>query len=127
MVHPSPLPPFKFLTPFAIVLVPFFPESPRWLVKVGRVPEARRVLRATRAAATDIEPELRAIVRNINADRQAEADNNCYLRMIWPRIVDVTVEVRGVGVDGEETMRVEVRRERDRRQVELRKRVVLSV
>ncbi|KZP06847.1 hypothetical protein FIBSPDRAFT_763696 [Athelia psychrophila] len=87
-----------------LILVPFFPESPRWLAKVGRVSEARTVLRATRSAEIDIEPELRSIVNNINADRTAEMENNSYWRMMFPKMV-----------------------ERDKGQRELRKRVVLSV
>ncbi|KAF7969166.1 hypothetical protein HWV62_28222 [Athelia sp. TMB] len=107
-----------------LILIPFFPESPRWLAKVGRVNEARKVLRATRAADIDIEPELRSIVKNINADREAEMENNSYWRMIWPKMVEIEVEVDRE--DGKGT-RIEVRRQRDKGQRELRKRVVLSV
>lgn len=65
-----------------LVLVPFFPESPRWLAKVGRVDEARRVLKATREG--DIEPELRTIVRSVNSDKAREDDNH-YLSMIFAK------------------------------------------
>ncbi|KAG1761441.1 general substrate transporter [Suillus occidentalis] len=65
-----------------LVLVPFFPESPRWLAKVGRVSEARTVLQATRKDG--VEDELGAIVRSVMHDQQ-HADNNSYLRMLFPR------------------------------------------
>lgn len=64
------------------MLVPFFPESPRWLAKVGRVSEARTVLQATRKDG--VEDELGAIVRSVMHDQQ-HADNNSYLRMLFPR------------------------------------------
>ncbi|KAG2358946.1 general substrate transporter [Suillus spraguei] len=65
-----------------LALVPFFPESPRWLAKVGRVSEARTVLQATRKDG--VEAELDAIVRSVIHDQQ-QAENNSYLRMLFPR------------------------------------------
>jgi MFS family permease len=65
-----------------LALVPFFPESPRWLAKVGRVSEARTVLQATRKDG--VEAELGAIVRSMMHDQQ-HAENNSYLRMLFPR------------------------------------------
>ncbi|KAG2037042.1 hypothetical protein BDR03DRAFT_864791 [Suillus americanus] len=65
-----------------LALVPFFPESPRWLAKVGRVSEARTVLQATRKDG--VEAELGAIVRSVMHDQQ-HAENNSYLRMLFPR------------------------------------------
>ncbi|EGN99600.1 hypothetical protein SERLA73DRAFT_72404 [Serpula lacrymans var. lacrymans S7.3] len=65
-----------------LVLIPFFPESPRYLAKVGRVSEARAVLQATRSG--DVEAELRLIVRSVMHDRQNAHDNH-YTSMIFAK------------------------------------------
>jgi sugar porter (SP) family MFS transporter len=48
------------------------PQSPRWLVKVGRVGEAREVLRLT--GETNYEAELAAIVESIDAEHGLSAE-----------------------------------------------------
>ncbi|KII91995.1 hypothetical protein PLICRDRAFT_102899 [Plicaturopsis crispa FD-325 SS-3] len=65
-----------------LVFIPFFPESPRYLAKVGRVAEARHVLAATRTG--DVEVELRTIVASVARDRKNAADNR-YLTMIFAK------------------------------------------
>ncbi|KAH7925932.1 hypothetical protein BV22DRAFT_1033432 [Leucogyrophana mollusca] len=65
-----------------LILIPFFPESPRYLAKVGRVDEARTVLAATRSG--DVDAELYAIVRSVMHDRQNAKDNR-YFSMIFAK------------------------------------------
>ncbi|EIW82622.1 hypothetical protein CONPUDRAFT_135963 [Coniophora puteana RWD-64-598 SS2] len=67
-----------------LILVPFFPESPRYLAKVGRIDEARAVLEATRSGSVDA--ELRLIVQSVRDDASRESDNS-YWRMLFPKSV----------------------------------------
>ena len=60
----------------------FFPESPRWLMKMGREEEARSVLRATREG--DIEHELKGIQKVVRFELETSTSNH-YWAMIWPK------------------------------------------
>ena len=60
----------------------FFPESPRWLMKVGREEESRNVLHATRNA--DIEAELTEIKRVVKFELETSTSNH-YAAMIFPK------------------------------------------
>ncbi|KAL1853525.1 hypothetical protein Daus18300_011806 [Diaporthe australafricana] len=64
----------------------FFPESPRWLTKVGRDEEARYILRRLRG--TDAAGESKADaeyhdIRNIVALEAKESTNNSYFHMLF--------------------------------------------
>lgn len=60
----------------------FFPESPRWLMKVGREEESRNVLHATRAG--DVEFELRSIKKVVKYEIDTSSANH-YWAMIFPK------------------------------------------
>nr|BBI16187.1 hypothetical L-arabinose and polyol transporter [Ramalina conduplicans] len=70
---------------FIIVIgvgINFFPESPRWLMKVGRETEARHVLHATRDA--DIEYELKSIKKVVKYEIETSGQNH-YWAMLFPK------------------------------------------
>ena len=60
----------------------FFPESPRWLMKVGREQEARQVLQATREG--DVEHELRGIKKVVKFELETSTANH-YWAMLFPK------------------------------------------
>ncbi|KAI9682145.1 MAG: hypothetical protein M1817_000199 [Caeruleum heppii] len=70
---------------FVIIIgigINFFPESPRWLMKMGREKEAREVLQATREG--DIEEELAGIKKVVKFELETSSVNH-YAAMIFPR------------------------------------------
>lgn len=62
-------------------LVPFFPESPRWLVKRGQIEEARRQLNRLRFPH-EVEPELQLIIADEAA--QAKLQEGSWLDLFRP-------------------------------------------
>lgn len=60
----------------------FFPESPRWLMKVGREEESRNILKATRDG--DVEDELKGIKKVVKFELETSTQNH-YWAMIFPK------------------------------------------
>ncbi len=65
------------------------PRSPRWLVKKGRVPEARTILQQT--GARDFEQELREIVASIDSEHAHTAEALFSRRYLLPIFLAVTI------------------------------------
>lgn len=71
-----------------IVTMPFFPESPRWLAKMGREDEARRLLARLRTddldeEAVEVENELYDIMSVVEQERKnASSGSDSYWAML---------------------------------------------
>ncbi|MCJ1373893.1 hypothetical protein MMC20_005123 [Loxospora ochrophaea] len=82
---------------FLLIIVWFFPESPRWLVKVGREDEARYILGKLRGEGDDglAEAEFQDI-RNVAELEKKSGKLDSYFHMFW----DVMPKAIGGGSSG---------------------------
>lgn len=60
----------------------FFPESPRWLMKMGQEEESRNVLKVTREG--DVEKELKSIKKVVKFELETSTANH-YSSMLFPK------------------------------------------
>jgi len=67
-----------------IVLLFYIPDSPRWLVKVGRVEEARRVLARLGDSAAHIERKVKDIQDSLTADDPKKSEKLFQRRYMFP-------------------------------------------
>jgi SP family arabinose:H+ symporter-like MFS transporter len=77
--------------PAALFFVLLFtiPRSPRWLVKKGRVDEARDVLRTT--GDENYEQDLQAIVESINVEQKQRAEQLFSRKYLFPIFLAVSI------------------------------------
>ena len=94
-----------------LVGIQFLPQSPRWLIEVGRDEEARKVIRqlhgsSTDAGAAEADAEFEVMAAGIRADVSARSNSIFDLfktrSMTWRTLVAVGVQVFGQfsGING---------------------------
>ena len=82
----------------------FMPESPRWLIQVGRVEEAKRVLKSVYGkeaeAEKNVKPVLKAIEKEVREEEEAKRDRSRQrpqrITTSYTEIVDSWSELFGV-------------------------------
>jgi len=77
--------------PAALFFILLFsiPRSPRWLVKTGRIPEARTVLQSLDHG--DFEQELKEIVASIDTEQKHAAESLFSRKYLFPIFLAVTI------------------------------------
>ena len=94
-----------------LVGIQFLPQSPRWLIEVGRDDEARKVIRQLHGASTDVtaaeaDAEYEVMAAAIRADVAVRSNNIVDLfktrSMTWRTLVAIGVQIFGqfTGING---------------------------
>lgn len=85
----------------SLLLTPLLSESPRWLIRQGRLEEARTILHQYVSSAEEIEQTMKACSRSLNVKEQQEIEQPSALHKLFSPILDYMILFKDAAARGQ--------------------------